>query len=193
MADNGKGKATPVTPANHTPAVVLAAEKPKTEAELMTEMQAAVKSGDYKQVAKVASELVKFQKTKEAAELDAKQKRLAAKTETVKAAILKALQPLIDRKELDDADGIWFVQDFGEKLVTVRLMKTAAKASGGGGHGGGGGKKFDVGTEELLTKFGGQEYKEGQTFQAAWDANTDKNWRYGIRTALLKLNGTIAS
>ena len=53
--------------ANTAPAV----DKPKTEAELMADMMAAVKSGDYKAVAKVASDLVKFQKVKEQAELEA--------------------------------------------------------------------------------------------------------------------------
>ena len=166
-------------------------QKPKTEQELMQEMQAAVKSGDYKAVAKVASELVKFQKSKEQAEFDAKVKVLEAITEKVKVTIQKALQKMVDAGELDLADGIWYANDFGEKLVTCRLMKTAAKAKTGGG-GGGGGKKFSVSTNELLEKFGDQEYKDGATFKAAWESNTDKNWRYAIREALLKKSGMIS-
>jgi len=111
-------------------------EQPKTEQQLMQEMQAAVKSGDYKSVAKVAGELVKFQKAKEQLELEAKQKVLETKTLAVKAAITKALDRLISSGELDQADGIWYANDFGEKLVSCRLSKVAAKAKSGGGGGG---------------------------------------------------------
>lgn len=166
-------------------------EQPKDEAALMAEMNQAVKSGDYKAVAKVASELVKFQKAKEQAEYDAKVKALAEVELKVKSAIAKAIQPFVEKGELDSADGVWFAQDFGEKLVTCRLMKVAVKKASGGG-GGGAGKKFSVSTSELLEKFGADEYKDGQTFQAAWDSNVDKNWRYAIREALLKKAGVVS-
>ena len=160
---------------------------PKTEADLTKEMQDAMKTGDFKAVAKVAQELVKFQKAKEAAELEAKQQALAAVTEEVKAAIEKALKPLIDSGKLDQADGIWYTNDFGEKLVACRTMKNQTKAKTGGG--GGGGKKFSVSTTELLEKFGSEEYKDGLSYQAYWDANPDKNARYGVRESLLKKGG----
>jgi len=35
------------------------------------------------------------------------------------------------------------------------------------------------------------EYKNGQTFQQAYEADSDKNFRFGIRNALLKLEGLI--
>jgi len=163
-----------------------------SEAELMQQLDAALKSKDFKAVAKVSNEIAKFQKTKEQAELEAKQAALAAVTDKVKKAIQAALKPLVDAKELDMADGIWYTQDFGEKLVTCRLTKTAARKTSGGG-GGGVGKKFDVNTSDLLAKFGDQPYKDtGMTIQQAWDSNTDKNFRYAIRQALLKLNGTIS-
>jgi len=163
-----------------------------SEAELLKQMQEATKSGDFKQVAKVASELVKFQKAKEQAELEAKQKALAEVTETVKAAIDKVVNGLIDSGKLDMADGVWYTNDFGDKLTTCRLMKGQAKAkSSGGNGGGGGGKKFDVDTTDLLEKFGNQEYKDGVTFNQAWEADTDKNKRYAIREKLLKLGGYI--
>lgn len=168
-------------------------EQPKDEATLMQEMNQAVASGDYKAVAKVAQELVKFQKAKEQAELEARQKVLAEKTELVKSTIQKALAKLVESGELDEADGIWYSNDFGEKLVTCRLMKTAAKTrTGGGGGGGGGGKKFSVSTSELLEKFGSDEYKDGMSYQQAWESNTDKNWRYAIRESLLKKAGVVS-
>jgi len=166
-------------------------ERPKGEATLMAEMNSAVTSGDYKAVAKVAQELVKFQKAKEQIELEAKQAILAEKTVKVKEILDKAVGKLIDSGELDKADGIWYTQDFGEKSTSCRLMKTAAKAKGTGG-GGGAGKKFAISTTDLLEKYGTQEYKDGTTYQSAWDANTDKNWRYAIRESLLKKDGLIS-
>lgn len=164
-------------------------EQPKTEEQLMTEMNEAVASGDFKAVAKVAQELVKVQKAKEQAEHEAKVKALEAVTDKVKTAIEKSVSKMVEAGELDQADGIWFNWDFGEKLVTCRLMKTATRKSGGGG---GGGKKFSISTAEMLEKFGSEEYKDGMTYQAAWDSNTDKNWRYAIRESLLKKSGMIS-
>lgn len=166
-------------------------DKPRTEPELMQDMNAAVKSGDYKAVAKVAQALVKFQKEKEAAELTAKQKELEVITDEVLSALNAALKPLIDAKKLDSADGVWFVQDFGEKLVSCRLTKSAKRASTGG-TGGGGGKKFTVSTKDLLEQFGDQDYKDGMTYSEAQEHSTDKNWRYAIREALLKKGGHIS-
>lgn len=175
MVENNKPDA-PATPVN--------------EAELMKQLDVALKSGDFKVVAKVSSELVKFQKTKEQAELEAKQKALEAVTGIVKDTIQKALRTMYDAGKLDLADGVWFTWDFGEQLVAVKLLKTQAKTRTGGG--GGGGKKFDISTTDMLAKFGGQEFKDDVTFQAAWDADQDKNKRYSIREKLLKLEGLIS-
>ena len=169
-----------------TPAVEA---KPKTEAELMAELDAHMKKGDIKAVIATAKELSKIQKEREQTELEAKQKVLADVTEKVKLAISKALKPLVDAKELDLADGIWYTNDFGEKLTTCRLMKSAPKKSGGTG--GGTGKKFAISTNDLLAKYGDQEFKDGQTFAQAFESNTDGNFRYGIRQKLLKLDNQV--
>jgi len=178
-----------------TPAAPVADVKPPTEAELMAQMDKAIKSGDFRAVAKIAAEIAKVQKTKETAELDAKQKFLATLTEEVKAVIDKALRPLVDAGKLDKADGIWYTQDFGEKLVACRLMKSQPKARTSTG-GGGGGKKFDVATtpgSDLFEKFKAEAYKEsGMTVQQAWDSDADKNKRYAIRQWLLKRGGVIS-
>ena len=180
-------------PVDITPAAIAAAKtEPPTEASLMAEMQKAIASGDYKLVAKVASQLVTFQKSKEAAELAAKQQAAAAMTERVKATIQAALAPMVEAGELDSADGIWYTQDFGEKLITCRLLKAAPKAERKAGTPGGTGKKFAMSTTDLMAKHGGEVYKDGQTFQAAWDSNSDKNFRYAIREALLKAEGLIS-
>jgi len=166
-----------------------------TEAELMAQMDKAMKTGDFKAVAKIASEIAKVQKAKEQAEVEAKQKALAGLTDKVKAAIEKAVKPLVDAGELDQADGIWYTYDFGEKLIACRLMKSQPKARASTG-GGGGGKKFDVATtpgSDLFEKFKGEAYKDtGMTVQQAWDADADKNKRYAIRQWLLKKGGVIS-
>lgn len=174
---------------------VEAEAKAPTEAELMASMDKAIKSGDYKAVAKVATEIAKVQKTKEQAEVEAKQKALAGLTEKVKAVIEKAVKPMVDAGELDQADGIWYTYDFAEKLTACRLMKSQPKARASTG-GGGGGKKFDVATtpgSDLFEKFKGEQYKEtGMTVQQAWDSDADKNKRYAIRQWLLKKGGVIS-
>lgn len=165
------------------------AEKAVTEKELKAQLDTAMKGGDWKAIAKVAGEIAKLEKAKEDSAKEAKLKALEAITDNVKKAIQKAIQPFIDSKALDAADGVWYSQDFGEKLITCKVTKTAARKATGGG--GGVGKKFDVNTTDLLAKFGDKEYKDGQTFKVAWEADADKNKRFAIRKALLKLNGDI--
>jgi len=184
------GSDTPVSAASEQ-----AAMRQPTEAELMAQMDKAIKSGDYKAVAKVATEIAKVQKSKEQAELESKQKALAVMTEKVKGVIERALKPLIEAKELDAADGVWYTYDFGDKLTACRLMKSQPKGKTSTGTGGGG-KKFDVATtpgSDLFEKFKGEAYKEsGLTVQQAWDSDADKNKRYAIRQWLLKKGGVIS-
>ena len=161
-----------------------------TEAELMAELEAALKSKDFKAVAAASRKLDSAVKAKEKAELDIKRAALDAMIEDVKAAIQKAVKPLVDSGKLDVADGIWYSYDFGEQAPTVRLMKSAPKAARSGSTGGGG-KKFDVSTDDMLTRHGAEEYKEGLSFQQAYESSTDKNWRYAIRQKLLKIEGVI--
>lgn len=166
--------------------------KVKTEAELMTELQSALKSGDFKVVAKVSTEIAKVQKAKEATELEAKQKLLADLSLKVKGIIDKAISRMIEAGELDAADGIWYVKDFGEKLVTCRLMKSQIKTRTTGG---GTGKRFNFNSVEAVTvgKYASEPYKDtGKTFKEAWESNTDKNWRYAIRQEVLKKEGLIS-
>jgi len=161
-----------------------------TQEELRTEMEAAMKSGDWKLVSQVARKIDTMTKAAEKAELDTKRAELDKVIEVVKDAINSAVEPLTLNKELDAADGIWYSYDFGEQAPTVRLMKSTARAPRAGG--GGTGKKFDVSTDALLAKYGAEPYKEtGMTFQQAYESNTDKNFRYAIRQALLKKDGII--
>ena len=161
-----------------------------TREQLMDELQSALSSGDFKAVAAVSRKIDTMTKAAEKAELTAKQAALESVKAIVQTAYLEAITPFIDDGSLDAADGVWISHDFGEQAPTVRLTKTTARAPRTGG--GGTGKKFDISTDDMLAEHRDEMYKNtGQTFKAAYDSNTDKNWRYGIRNALLKLEGII--
>ena len=164
--------------------------KPPTEAELMAQLDEAMKSKDFGKVAKVSREIDKLQSAKEKAEMDTKKAALDAIIDAVKSAIMKTVKPIVDSGKLDAADGIWFSYDFGEAAPVLRLTKTATRAKATS-TGGGVGKAFDISTDLLLEKYGTKEYKEGMPFQVAYESSTDKNWRYAIRKALLKLEGLV--
>ena len=160
-----------------------------SEKSLMVSLQTALAAGNFKLVAQVSQELVKYQRTQEQAAADAKSKALLAVTLGVKTVLDAVVKKLVDTKKLDLADGVWYSQDFGDKSASCRLIRAVAKAERKSS--GGAGKKFSIGTAELLQKYGGMEYKNGQTFQQAYEADSDKNFRFGIRNALLKLEGLI--
>jgi len=183
---NGKKKES-VTPEPITPEQ--SAPEP-TKQELMAQLQTALTAGDYKEVTRVSRLIDQKERASEKAELETKRKELEQMSESVKAVLVETVQPMVDSGQLDKADGIWFAWDFGEPAPSVRLMKTATRTPRAGG--GGTGKKFGVSTDSLLEKYGAEPYKEtGMTFKAAYDSNTDKNWRYAIRQALLKKDGII--
>jgi len=181
-------KANPVAAAKLEADGIIVNAEP-TEAELMAELEAALKSKDFKAVAAASRKLDQSVKAKEKAELEAKRAALDAMIDEVKTAIQKAVKPMVESGKLDAADGIWYSYDFGETAPTVRLMKSAPRAVRSGG--GGGGKKFDISTDDMLTRHGQEEYKDGLNFQQAYESSTDKNWRYAIRQKLLKLEGLI--
>ncbi len=165
------------------------AQEPPTKAELMAGLQKALSEGNFKEVTRISREIDKTAKAEEKAELDAKRAELVAVENTVKDAIVGVITPLYDAGELDKADGIWLSWDFGEQAPTIRLTKTAARTPKAGG--GGTGKKFDISTDSLLEEFGDQMFNEEQNFKQAYESNTDKNFRYGIRQKLLKKKGII--
>src|SRR3990167_9418784 len=72
-----------------------------SEASLMASMEQAMKAKDYKAVARVSQELVKYQRTQEQAIADAKSKALVAITTEVKTVLDTAVKGLIDRRAHD--------------------------------------------------------------------------------------------
>ena len=177
-------------------AVVAEVTPEVTEESLKLDVAAALRSNDWRTVAKVSAKLVKFQSAAENAETEAKQAALASITAKVKDAIEKAIKPIVESEEFKAAEGIWYTWDFGEQLSSIRVLKTATKAPRASS-GGGGGKKFDVSTESLLEKHGeepmpSKEGEEVQTFKEAYAAaEGDGNKRYRVRQALLKADGVL--
>ena len=158
--------------------------------ELIAQMQEAINSGDFKAVSQISSKINKLAVSEEKLELEAKQSVVAELTLKVKGIVDKAVQKLIDAGEMDEADGVWYTNDFEETLTTCKLLKKAVKARTTTG--GGAGKKYDITTEQLLEKHGTEiDPKSGKTYQELWNENTDKNSRYQSRIKLLKLNGEI--
>lgn len=164
-----------------------AAEEAKTKDQLLAEMKSAVDKGDWKGVAKISTAIAKTVAAEEKAELEAKQAAVGKLTDKVKAAFDAVAKKIVDSGELDAADGIWYANDFGEKLTTCRLLKSQPKAKGTGG---GGGKKVDITTTALLEKHGHLQMGDsGKTYQQAFDEDTGGNARYKIRMKLLKVAG----
>lgn len=164
-----------------------AVEPELTAEQLVEQMQAAITANDFKAVSQISRKIDMQNRAIEKAALDEKRAKADQMSGHVLAQYLEAVQPLIDNKELDAFDGIWISHDFGEKVPTCRLMKTATKARSSGN--GGAGKKFDISTEDMLSRHGEEVYKDGMTFSTAYQSNVDKNWRYAIRMKLLKLEG----
>jgi len=163
-------------------------EAQPTKDELLAQMNEAIASGNFKLVTQLSRQITKVADTEDKAELEAKQLAVKEKTEVVLSAIMKPLAKLYEAGELDSADGVWFTWDFEENLKTCKLLKKAVTTHKGGG--GGAGKRFSVGTEELLSKHGGELVGEtGKTYQELWDESTEKNHRYQVRMKLLKLDG----
>jgi hypothetical protein len=157
--------------------------------ETQKRLQEAMASGDMAAVMKIAGEAKKAMSEAEKAELEAKKGLIDELT----GKIAKGLEALVERfgRQIIDLVGeqkaiIQFSwQATSEEAPVVRITRSVAKRSGGGG---GPAQKFDIGTEELLAKYGNKEYKDGKSFQQAWDESTDKNHRFNIRKKLIKLH-----
>ena len=164
-----------------------AVEPELTIEQLMAQMQDAISANDFKAVSQISRKIDTRNRAIEKAALDEKRAKAEQVGKAVIVAYLGAVQPYIDDGMLDPFEGIWISHDFGEQAPTIRLLKTATKARSSGN--GGAGKKFDVSTEDMLSRHGEEVYKDGMTFSVAYQSNVDKNWRYAIRMKLLKLEG----
>jgi hypothetical protein len=92
--------------------------------------------------------------------------------------------------ELDeDAIVSIFINKSEASFSVSARSATARKANAQTGNSVG---KYPVSTEDLLKKFGENEWKEGESFQSAWNrrkSETDtKNFAFQLRTKLIKLD-----
>lgn len=161
----------------------------KSQKSLLEEMKAATQKNDWKSVSKISSEIAKLVATQEKLERDKKLEAVVGLTDKVKTAIDKVIVPMIDAKELDVCDGVWYSRDFGSTEVTCKLIKGGRNQSGGGGAG----KKFSITTKELLEKYGDEVLTsgdhQGKTFNQVFKDEEDGNLRYTMRVKLLKMDG----
>ena len=169
-------------------------------AEQKQQLAEALANGDYKTVTAIskaiAAEQGKAEKAKreEAKKQDEEKRKLLEDTTTlVKADLIEHIRMLIDTvPNMDKADLVsfkWVIADDPE-TAECKLFKAASRPAGKR-EGGGGGKKYGVDTKDLLEKYGDDEYKDGQTFKQAWEADSSGNARYKVRVALLKKDGVI--
>lgn len=167
------------------------------KAQLLADLQSALDKGEFNEVAKVSREIAKVEAEARRAEVEALQEMLAETTEKVRGILDKAVAKMKDAGDLEGADGVWYSNDFsGTDVSGIKLLKLAPRKTGKGTQGDTT-RKFSIKTEELLAQFGGEIIPEGgklsayagQTYQQAYDASTEGNHRYQVRTALLKLGG----
>jgi hypothetical protein len=170
---------------------------PITEESLKAQLQEALNSGDFKAVAKVAGELTKFQKAREQAELETKQEAIKDITQKVRTQIEKYIDGLIDKGELDIADGLWVNWNFSDKREvginpSVRLMKAQARRQSTGGTARS--SKGLPSTEELIEQYGDDvaDTESGMTYRQLYESNTDNHFRYNkVRMPILKAKSLI--
>jgi hypothetical protein len=158
-----------------------------TQEELMAKLQEALTAGDFKAVARISKEIAAAQAESEKAEKERTANERIALVESIRKAFKVFLKDYKESIGSVYGDGLWCAwnPDNQENPLEVRITKKTARAGGGGG----GGKKFAITTEELLTKQGSAEYKEGVTCQEAFDSDTAGNSRYRVRVKMLKLEG----
>ncbi len=169
-------------------------EKELTEAQLELAIGKAMADKDLKLVISLARDLDKLTKANASAKQEEKLAALIDITTKVRKAVEKLIDGLVAGKELDLADGLWITWDFEAVREvginpSVRLVKTTKtrKSSGTGG-----GQRFSIGWKDLLEKHGGSPYKDsGLTCQQKWDESSEKNSRYQVRMAMLKLDGQV--
>ena len=172
-------------------------------------IRAAAEKGDIALVMKLSADHQAISKKHEAEIEATRGKALQAIVGAVRIYIEKYIDKLVAEGKLDSADGLWVSWDFVELREVginpaISLIKPKSKkaAATGGSHGGGG-KKFDVSTEAMIAEAGAEKLFgdgengtikappkfKGKTLQGAYNEDTDGNWRFNIRKALLKATG----
>ena len=183
-----------------------------TPTELLELIGAAFKAKDMKQMGQLSK---LYTKAEAAVEKTKKDKLVEVLIETTSAALgmlSSIVDTMVEKGELDGAEGIWFAYDFGsirEQGInpSCKLIKTTRKVGGGTSTGASSYIANPAKSADLLLKVGDhvmfaedtnvtidkqdQIMQTGVTFQQAYDHSTNGGWRNRVRMALLKEAGEI--
>lgn len=172
----------------------------KTREQLLADLKKAYESGDMKALRTVSKQIDEFDTAAEKAGEVAKQEALKERWEAVYGELIGTgeepgvIRDMVEKGELDTAEGIWIRWDFGETdekgiNPSLKFFK-AQKLAGTGGTKAGKGRKFPS-TLELLKDHGDKvEEKSGKTWRELYDeAKGDGNKVYQVRMKLGKALG----
>ena len=185
----------------------------KSKDELLELIGQAYSKKDMKLMAQLSKLYTKAEAVEEKSKKDALLAELIAVTQKVGTGLAEFIDSMVDSKELEGAEGVWFAYDFGairEKGInpSCKLIKSTRKAAGEGSSTGTSSYVANPAkSAELLEKVGGnvmfaeetlvtidkveQTIPAGTTFKAAYDHSTNGGWRNRVRMALLKEAGII--
>jgi len=168
-----------------------------------------VQAGDIAAIASATAQWQKAQRERERAQEEARRAKLAKTTATIKAAIDAVVQAAKDAGDLDDADGVWYVDEFGGES-SCRLVKRAAvtrQPRSTNGTSSGSYVSVDVSSKTLLDEVGSEVYvpagttrkiagvehtfDKDLTFAEAWELSSNGGWRNSVRMAMLKKTGRV--
>jgi len=176
----------------------VADDKPKGS--LTERLQSAMVAGDMRAVIQLAKQIADSERAKERELAEANKDKIVALNSQVMEALTKVADDFMEQiTELVGFEnaGVAFKRIPCDKLTQCKISMKAVKSGGGGG--GSYVRTGLAGVKELLTQFGdekvGSEYLGGKfaddTWQSAYDGNTDKNFRYAVLKGLRKRAGLV--
>ena len=152
--------------------------------ELQAKLDQALAAGDYKAVTQYGNQLHRIDTDKAQATQQATSNQLAAVKLRVQAAIIAALEDMIQDGSLDLAHGVYFNWTFGDEPAT-RLTKPTNKPTTRVI------RHPEISTAALVRLYGNRPYPEvkGSSFADQYFTNLNANFRFvHIRTPLLALH-----
>jgi hypothetical protein len=165
--------------------------------QLQEQLKSAMASGNMPEVIRLSQVVTKATKGASSVELEAKKGQITDLGEKIKLAFQSSI---IDKFGMDIVALVgekkaiikldW---DYEGQTPTCKIVKGIAGTRKAGAKGGGNPQKFAMSSDDLIAKHGDAPFKKdeagntSQTMKQAWDATTDKNARYAIRQAMIKL------
>ena len=152
--------------------------------ELQGKLDQALAAGDFKAVTQYSGQIHRIDTGKVQATQQATSNKLAATRPRIQAAIIAALEDMIQDGSLDDAQGVYFNWTFGDDPDTKLNKPTNRQSIRVIRH-------PEISTAALVRLYGNRPYPEvrGSTFAEQYFTNLDGNFRFvHIRTPLLALH-----